>query len=58
MSLEETLAVVLCDAFWETCEYRERWNTISENKREVFRIQARRAIEAARKYRQQKTPQA
>lgn len=52
MSLEETLAIAICDAFWETAEMRERWVTTPELKRQVFRNCAKRAIEAAQAYRE------
>lgn len=51
MSLEEAVAKAICEAFWETCDYRERWETTPEVKREVFRNCARRAIEAGKAHR-------
>jgi hypothetical protein len=50
MTLEETLAIAICDGFWESAELPERWATTPEMKRQVFRNCARKAIEAARKF--------
>lgn len=55
--LVEHLAKAICDGFWETCEYRERWETTPAQKREVFRICARRAIEAGREFKDRMTSQ-
>lgn len=52
MSLEESIAIAICDGFWEAAELPERWVTSSELKREVFRTCARRAIEAGRAFRE------
>lgn len=50
MSLEETLARAICNGFWETAESPMTWETTPKLKQDVFRICARRAIEAAKKF--------
>lgn len=52
MTLEDALAQAICNAFWETCEYKERWETTPPLKRQVFTLCARRAIEAATAFRE------
>jgi hypothetical protein len=53
--LTEYLAQVLCDAFWETCETKQTWGQTSQTQRTVFRLMAARTIEAARKFKQERT---
>lgn len=52
MTLEETIAVAICNAFWRTAEDRRTWATSSEMHREVFRLCAKDAIEAARQFKE------
>lgn len=57
MTLQDTIAQAIANAFWETAESPRHWHSMGENQREVFRICAHRAIEAGRAYRQSRTPQ-
>lgn len=48
MTLQETLAQAIADAFWETAEQPRHWASMGENQRQVFRLCAGRAIEAGK----------
>lgn len=50
VTLEDTLAQAIANAFWETAEQPRQWSAMSENQRQVFRNCAIRAIGAARAY--------
>lgn len=54
MTLEETLARAICEAFWRTAEEPRTWATSSSLQREVWMICARDAIAAGQAYRKTK----
>lgn len=58
MSLEDTLAKVIGEAFWETAERPKAWGAMSWQERQVFQNCAKRAVEAAREFKATRTPQA
>lgn len=51
MTLEQTLAEAIAEAFWETAEQPRHWVSMTPQQREVFTNCAKRAIEAGRAYR-------
>lgn len=52
MTLEETLAQAIAQAFWETAEQPRTWAAMGENQRQVFRNCAVKAIAAGKTFRQ------
>lgn len=53
-ALTEHLARVLTAAFWETAREPLTWETQTTAQRDVFRLMAQRAIQAARKFKQER----
>lgn len=56
-TLEEHLAEVIAEAFWETAQQPRHWSTMSPQQRQVFRNCAVRAVTGARAFRDAKSKQ-
>ena len=60
MSLEDHIAIAICDQFWRACDQddpsnpprKQTWATSTPLQREVFRLCARATIKAGREYRE------
>jgi hypothetical protein len=55
MTLEETLARAIAGAFWETAEQPRPWDAHSPMHKQVWMNCARAAVEAGRKFREERT---